>query len=540
MKGKGWLLASALGLAACSAIVSEIELTCKDDCEALNRHHGLGEGDCLIYQCRSDGKGCEKRARDKDGDGVPDKATCGDAGGEVDADLDCDDRDLAILPDAGESCDGVDNDCDGVIDEDVLDGRFVAVPERPLDAPPADLAYSASPDGLLDLVVRYQGGLPALELKQQMSIRVDTGSNCETQGEEIEGCTFAEVAFASMGTAAILAGVNTTGCATGQIRVGASFDRKTFTWQHTADSALRFGVDSRLDDAHRACNGGRGARELSAALLSEANRYQGLLLWREVDVRLRTPPPAPLRGILFDLTSEEGRQRVVTPDNERSELIWDAVGLERAAVVVWPAPDSGGYFIAADALEAIELAFVPRTPASMPLWERLQRGEAIGANRPSHIALALDPGAAAQGPGALGLGAAWREGSTLQFAPVTYDPQGASVLRAGEKVFIADTPQLIDGPRLVYQRDGFRTAPDAPRGGWYVLWMERMGSGTRLVGARVAQADFGAERQFLVGEQAQPGTLFAFPSDGSPQFAYVADAERAELYIGSLGCGRRP
>lgn len=56
---------------------------------------------------------------DADGDGFPALAVCGEAGP-----ADCDDADPAIRPDAPELCDGVDTDCDGLIDEDAGDGGW--------------------------------------------------------------------------------------------------------------------------------------------------------------------------------------------------------------------------------------------------------------------------------------------------------------------------------------------------------------------------------------------------------------------------------
>ena len=60
---------------------------------------------------------------DSDGDGYGDPGVPIDAceGGEgaVDNDLDCNDRDPDISPDAVEICDGLDNDCDGGTDDTV-------------------------------------------------------------------------------------------------------------------------------------------------------------------------------------------------------------------------------------------------------------------------------------------------------------------------------------------------------------------------------------------------------------------------------------
>jgi MYXO-CTERM domain-containing protein len=57
---------------------------------------------------------------DTDGYGDPGDSTtaCAEPTGYVDNDADCDDTEIAINPDADEQCDGVDNDCDSVTDED--------------------------------------------------------------------------------------------------------------------------------------------------------------------------------------------------------------------------------------------------------------------------------------------------------------------------------------------------------------------------------------------------------------------------------------
>lgn len=57
---------------------------------------------------------------DGDGDGygaAEGKATCEELSGWVDDNTDCDDRVAAFHPDADETCNSFDDNCDGVIDE---------------------------------------------------------------------------------------------------------------------------------------------------------------------------------------------------------------------------------------------------------------------------------------------------------------------------------------------------------------------------------------------------------------------------------------
>jgi len=78
---------------------------------------------------------------DQDGDGYGDAArverACAPFDGAVDDASDCDDTDVTVYPSAAELCDGLDNDCDAVVDAEVV----------PRDHPTIQDAIDALPDG---------------------------------------------------------------------------------------------------------------------------------------------------------------------------------------------------------------------------------------------------------------------------------------------------------------------------------------------------------------------------------------------------------
>lgn len=113
----------------CSVVVSDLELpTCSENaqCDVLNARYGIAPGSCRAYVCGPSQR-CELRLRDADEDGDPPMDCVGEAG------TDCDDLDPRRAGTFEESCDGTDNDCDLLIDEETteLGAAYTLVADLP-------------------------------------------------------------------------------------------------------------------------------------------------------------------------------------------------------------------------------------------------------------------------------------------------------------------------------------------------------------------------------------------------------------------------
>jgi hypothetical protein len=108
---------------------------------------------------------------DSDGDGFGDAAAtasaCAAPSGYTSDDTDCDDGDAAINPDAYEACDGIDNDCDGLVDDDDPDAATAGTWYADADGdglgdPAASTSACAPPSGTVADATDCDDGDPAI------------------------------------------------------------------------------------------------------------------------------------------------------------------------------------------------------------------------------------------------------------------------------------------------------------------------------------------------------------------------------------------
>ncbi|MCC6876505.1 MAG: putative metal-binding motif-containing protein [Sandaracinaceae bacterium] len=110
------LLLPVLTLAgSCSLLVTDVQVppcSSNDDCAVLNEINGISSTACARYQCVFGRDVCELSARDNDRDGAVAAECAGDPLAQG-LPVDCDDDVFSM---SVEICNGLDDDCDGVID----------------------------------------------------------------------------------------------------------------------------------------------------------------------------------------------------------------------------------------------------------------------------------------------------------------------------------------------------------------------------------------------------------------------------------------
>lgn len=295
------------------------ELNENEACAALNEDAGLDPAtDCMVYQYVVGGIGCELRPCDWDDDGYV--AVQCEGAVAANTPLDCDDTRDNRSPGLTETCDGIDNDCDAVIDEDAL--VFNVTPQVSVQNTGAvshlvathgrdgqiGVLYDAGGGGHINLIGpdhELQG--PTL-LSYTYSVDQDTptipavndGYCIQDDSTGVAArttCSFSQFFGDRADEGAwIAATINTTGCSLGQVRVGHIVDSgKQFILRGPEQhSNIYEGVDVVLEAGDNQCTGASrsgdgatlGATGLSGAALKPWNQSfsQALVAWLADDM----------------------------------------------------------------------------------------------------------------------------------------------------------------------------------------------------------------------------------------------------------------
>jgi hypothetical protein len=566
-----------LGATACSLVLDDLAVTCTpglDDCAALNRKEGVdasAAGDCLVYQCRADRRGCEKKMRDLDEDGFPDKNTCA---GMWKGDLDCNDEAKLTYPDAGESCDERDNDCDGWIDEGKLSADTLEAPDSTAlkgVSAMADLNLSTlrGDAAWLALSARTGDAVMTRLLAPSSPDLVFPMDNDTCNGT----CTMWEVAAAGSEQLLLAVGVSTRGCGAGQLRVGVTDGAGTraLTWDglclgcedrtlKAPTSNLSLGVDRSGDRKCSVSGEQEGASAPSVGLLRNAGGHaqEALALWRA--------GPAnggawPLVGMpVTFVRSVPDQERVVSAQgpalegapSASSHAFGDtrAAGSEPALIQPWRGPRQSGYLVGFDSAEGVELAFVPA--AVSPGFSEVYSLPIRAVGGAHSIALAFTAREQETAPPGSEITLVWRSdtGDGLLLARIGFDPAFDPPLTLLSCGRVYESHQLLEGPTLLYHVAGFAEESAARGGGFFLTWVERDGVDSRLMGARLDEAAAASdtscrksvsrtlrEDPFPLGETSSGAHPFTFVGvDQTPRYGFITKGTEQRLNIGSLRC----
>jgi hypothetical protein len=488
------------------------------ECEPLNARRGLGADGCLRFVCEAATHACVLRATDRDGDGEAPVA-CGGA--------DCDDTNARVRGGRSaiaETCDGLDNNCDAVIDEGALAGdaplTLGAAPD-----PQARVTVAAGPRDVLAVVAtaREAGGRGAAWLVEGSVVGATRAPGYATHASEatsalapmcrsardgvevLESCADGALALGATGDGWFAAGINRLGCAAGQVRVGLEvFEAATATLVQRGPAALS-NAYAGLDVDARGCTGASrpaGAAHGAAAVAlaaSDGAEGQGLVAWLGDDLGTRAcaSPAAPVEAV--GLWREAGLYRAspvawVSATADGAPLTLGASRSTTApALVAW----AGHGFVAAyanaegrpvlqhvpafgpaptyNAVVAMAAPTVRRPTAPL---RALDAVVVAGASLADGVALAALPPNPADAR--LTVGVAWQDGcgaATAIWFARAYVDGGGQITTAAPLRLVAGAglgPPSVVGVGQGFVRSSYARAGGAPvgdgTGGWLVAW----------------------------------------------------------------------
>lgn len=580
------LASSAALLASCSLMgLGEFEIgecTNNEQCQSLNDAEGISETDCMAYQCRKDKTGCELSKRDLDDDGVY-AAACADGGP-----VDCDDQNGNRAPDLDEQCDGVDNDCDLVIDEGLSAANGTEL--ITFSESNARVYFSKAAGDLSVSVGNGSASVETIDIRQTpweaaaLAYRSEIEQDKEVSTEEgidkrkcprkdspdLTSCNFTEAVAAAAGSDFIVAAIDTEGCNDGLLRVGHLEGREVVLRRPPEHSNIAYGVDSdgNCTGASRASGTLGVARPAIAARQPERDYPQALVSFvaapQDSDVCAGAPSDVEVLGIFRESIPNNSKIRWTTGTNDGvPQVIGQTAGGGRPVVLATDANAARGYLVAYGAaggglaLHFIkEFSFNPNedyvlaTPhtteirSTAPL--ELDAAQVLFEDRDvDHVALTE----VAAGDNGLRLGLAWVEdacssGRTLHFAEARYEDGEFEVEEPLTVAELSSRPTAA--PTLSYVEQGF-VLPDyespetgdrattSNSGGFVIAWADE----GVLYARRILDLDQRLldEEPIEVHQGEGPLTPLLFHAAEQTRFA-VFDHESSKLQVGEVSCTR--